>query len=96
MDEREAYEADLFKRYETRIVALEYAVDGLRVTADRYIPIVDKLRDNELVAEQIAARLRASSTLGLSKVHVAIGIAALFVPSIVGAILTALLVRGRI
>lgn len=83
-------------RYEARLVALELRADRIEDTCEHYWPIVDQLRDSKLVADQIAERLRQSTALGLSKVHIALAMLALFIPSVVGAVLTALLVRGHL
>lgn len=94
MGERYENEAALFVRYEARIVALELAQEELSSTCARYWPIVDDLRDSALVATKLAEALGQQARTKLTKVHIALGIAALFMPAIVGSLLTALLV-GR-
>ena len=88
MEDRQRAEAELFTRYEARIVAVEIGVSELRALAAKYVPIVDKLRDSDLVADAIADRLRETATMKLTKVHVVIGVAALFLPAVVSALLT--------
>lgn len=83
----------MFVRYEARIVALELRQEEIKAACDHYWPIVERLRDADLVAQQIAERLQQTATMKLTKVHVAIAAFALFLPSIVGALLTYALVR---
>lgn len=76
------------------MVALELDVDALQKACDRYWPIVDRLREAELVADALAIRLREAASFRLTKVHLAIGLLALFVPAVVSSLLTLLLLKA--
>lgn len=96
MDERVRHEGDLFVRYEARIVAAEIAIEDFREWRKKTDPVLVELRDNDLMAATIAENVNARTRVRLSKVMVAIALAALVVPAIVGPIVTVLLVKGHL
>jgi hypothetical protein len=96
VDDRTRQEGGLYARYEVRIALLEVRYAELEADGKHYWPIVESLRDNRLVADEIARRLREQRTFTLTKVQLLVGLGALFVPSVVGAVVTALLLRGHL
>jgi hypothetical protein len=93
VDDRTEHEAELFTRYEARIVRLELRVDDLEDFKKRYAPIVDTLRDEQLVGIALAAKAELARRGVLPRWQVTIAIMALFVPPVVTAALTLLIVK---
>lgn len=83
----------MFRRYEVRIVTLELKVADLEQFETKYAPIVDALQSAALMATALAAKLDQARRGTLSRVQIAVAIAALFVPSALTAALTLLIVR---
>lgn len=94
MDARDEYEADLFRRYEARIVSLELRADAFEDYVAKWTPIVEKLRDAELIATALAAKLDLARRGALSKWQIAVAVCALFVPPVLTMGLTLLVLRG--
>lgn len=82
-------EAHRFITYESRIVACELEIDRFDKWIRKYEPIVDKLRDSNLLAADIANRVAQQRRSLLTKVTVFAALAAVFIPPV----LTALLVK---
>ena len=93
MEPRGESEADLYRRYEKRIVDLEWQVEQLEGTVAKYVPIVDALKDAKMLADALAERLVTGRTVQWTRVQVSIAILALFVPSCVTAGLTVLIIK---
>lgn len=83
---RDEYEGDLFRRYEARIVALEIGLRDLAATVAADSKIVSELRDAKLLADAIAERLNEGRRWTVTKLQVAVAIAALVVPPTLGAL----------
>lgn len=94
MDERSEYEADLFRRYEARIVKLELRCDDFELYVKKWTPVVEKLRDAELIATALAAKLDLARRGALSKWQIAVAICAVFVPPLLTMGLTLLVLKG--
>lgn len=95
MPERDEYEADLFRRYEARIVTLELKVEHLESVNDRYTPVIDALHEAQLVATALKAKMERARLGTLSRTQIVIGVLALFVPPFLSAGLTLLIVGVR-
>lgn len=81
MDERDVErEAGLFTRYESRIVQCELEIDRFSKWIDKYEPIVDGLRDRDMLAREIAKQVGEQRRNAVTKVTVAVALLALFVP----------------
>lgn len=93
MDDRQRDEADLYRRYEARIVRLELRVDDLEAFEAKYAPIVDTLREAQLVAVALVAKADLARRGVLPKWQIVIAVLALFVPSILTATLTFLILK---
>lgn len=91
MDDRQRNENDLYRRYEARIVRLEIDVEDLKAFRQKYTGIVDVLRDSALMADALAAKLELARRGALSKWQLAVACFALFVPSMVTAGITILI-----
>lgn len=90
MGERdEQYEAELFLRIESRLVAVEIRGEGNAVRLSKLEPVVAELRDKELLADAIADKVRDRGRTMVTRATIAAAVAALFVPPVI----TALLVR---
>lgn len=94
MPERDEYEADLFRRYEARIVTLELKMEWLEEQMKKYSPIVDVLHEAALVATALSAKLERARIGTLSRWQIAVGVLALFVPPVLVSSLTYLLVKA--
>lgn len=93
MDARSEHEADLFRRYESRIVKLEGRCDDFDDYMQKWTPVVEKLRDAELIATALAAKLDLARRGALSKWQIAVAVCALFVPPMLTMGLTLLLLK---
>lgn len=95
MGDRDEYEADLFRRYELRIVALEFKVEALEGVNEKYTPVIEALHEAALVATALKAKMEKARLGTLSRTQIVVGVLALFVPSFVSAGLTLLIVGLR-
>lgn len=86
---RAEYEGEIFRRLESRLVAVEIKADGNAARLSKLEPIVGDLRDRNLLADAIADRVKEHGRHVVTKVTVACAIAAVLVPPV----LTALLVK---
>lgn len=75
--------------------ALELRLQFLEEQWREYRPIVDELKDKDMVATEIAKRVVERQKITLTWVHVSIAFAALFVPPIVAAYIMSLLTKGH-
>lgn len=87
MPERETYEADLFRRYEARIVTLELLHAETRAAVEAMKPVVDNLETDRLLHDAIAANLTHRDAVRLSRLQLALVVVALFVPPTISALL---------
>lgn len=93
MGTRDEYEGDLFRRYEARIVTLELKVEALEGDVKKYAGIVDVLHEASLVAAALKVKLERARLGTLSRVQIAVAVAAILVPPFLSAALTLLIVR---
>lgn len=93
MPGRDEYEADLFRRYEARIVALEVDVSAHHEEWKHYKALVDKHETDRMIAQAIADKIVEQRSFALTRRQVAVATVALFLPTTVGALLTFALVH---
>lgn len=86
-DRDEQYEAEVFLRIESRLVAVEIKAEANAVRLSRLEPVVAELRDKELLADAIADRVRDRGRTMVTRATVAAAVAAVFVPPIITALL---------
>ncbi len=94
MEDRTRYEAEQFRRVESRLVAVEIRTEALQATLDHYVPIVDKLKDADTIAAAVAERVKAAQTVTFTRVQLGLAAAALLVPPMLSAGITIFVLKG--
>lgn len=87
-DEWVEREAGYFTRFEARMVALEYQADDHGKRLDKIEPVVDELRDKDMLAEAIATKVDAKRGVRLSYVVALAAVCAIFVTPLVSAVVS--------
>lgn len=84
---RAEYEGEVFRRLESRLVAVEIKSEGNAVRIGKLEPVVGELRDKDMLASAIAERVREGGRDLVSRVTIMCAVAALVVPPIITALL---------
>lgn len=82
MEERQRYEAEVFNRLESRLVAVEVLTAALNAFRVQYQPLVDALVTDVEVEKRVKEALRRERSIVLTRVQVTIAILALCIPSV--------------
>lgn len=88
---RAEYEGEIFRRLESRLVAVEIKAEGNAGRLGKLEPIVADLRDKDLLADAIADRVKEHGRTMVSRVTIAAALAAVFIPPVLTAFLVKLL-----
>ena len=94
MEERQRYEAEVFSRLESRIVAVEVLTAAFDVFRTHYQPLIDALVTDVEVDKRVKEALRRERSIVLTRVQTTIAILALCVPSIATYLLLTLSGKG--
>ena len=86
---RAEYEGEIFRRLESRLVAVEIKAEANSGRLSKLEPVVADLRDKDLLADAIADRVKEHGRTMVSRVTIACALLAVFVPPV----LTTLLVK---
>lgn len=82
MEARNEYEADLFRRYESRIVAVELLCEAFDTFKEKYMPLIDALVSDVEVDKRVKEALKRERAIVLTRVQLYIAFAALILPSL--------------